>query len=88
VAGVKSAAAVPLNADHDCGLDMLCFRDHTHRFLEVCAPTREHWKQFGWASLTVDAVVRKIYDEGKCWSFTVIICRGGVLIDFQNPDMK
>jgi hypothetical protein len=65
VAGVKSAAAVPLNADHDCGLDMLCFRDHTHRFLEVCAPTREHWKQFGWASLTVDAVVRKIYDEGE-----------------------
>ncbi|PNF26838.1 hypothetical protein B7P43_G17387 [Cryptotermes secundus] len=64
VAGVKSAAAVPLNADHDCGLDMLCFRDHTHRFLEVCAPTREHWKQFGWVSLTVDAVVRKIYDEG------------------------
>ncbi|XP_069668867.1 uncharacterized protein [Periplaneta americana] len=63
VAGVKSAAAVPLNADHDCGPDMLCFRDHTHRFLEVCAPTREHWKQFGWASLTVDAVVRKIYDE-------------------------
>ncbi|KDR14118.1 uncharacterized protein LOC110834832 [Zootermopsis nevadensis] len=63
VAGVKSAAAVPLNADHDCGSDMLCFRDHTHRFLEVCAPTREHWKQFGWASLTVDAVVRKIYDE-------------------------
>jgi hypothetical protein len=66
VAGVKSAAAVPLNADHDCGLDMLCFRDHTHRFLEVCAPTRDHWKQFGWASLTVDAVVRKIYDEGEC----------------------
>ncbi|PSN49309.1 hypothetical protein C0J52_09410 [Blattella germanica] len=63
VAGVKSAAAVPLNADHDCGSDMLCFRDHAHRFLEVCAPTREHWKQFGWASLTVDAVVRKIYDE-------------------------
>jgi hypothetical protein len=84
VAGVKSAAAVPLNADHDCGLDMLCFRDHTHRFLEVCAPTREHWKQFGWASLTVDAVVRKIYDEGKCWSFTVIICRGGVLMDFAR----
>jgi hypothetical protein len=70
VAGVKSAAAVPLNADHDCGIDMLCFRDHTHRFLEVCAPTREHWKQFGWASLTVDAVVRKIYDEGKRY-FTV-----------------
>jgi hypothetical protein len=44
---------------------MLCFRDQTHRFLEVCAPTREHWKQFGWAGLTVDAVVRKIYDEGK-----------------------
>lgn len=65
VAGVKSAAAVPLNSDHDCGVDMLCFRDHTHRFLEVCAPTREHWKQFGWAGLTVDAVVRKIYDEGK-----------------------
>lgn len=65
VAGVKSAAAVPLNSDHDCGADMLCFRDHTHRFLEVCAPTREHWKQFGWAGLTVDAVVRKIYDEGK-----------------------
>jgi hypothetical protein len=65
VAGVKSAAAVPLNADHDCGMDMMCFRDHAHRFLEVCAPTREHWKQFGWASLTVDAVVRKIYDEGK-----------------------
>ncbi|KAJ9598939.1 hypothetical protein L9F63_010533, partial [Diploptera punctata] len=63
VAGVKSAAAVPLNSDHDCGSDMLCFRDHTHRFLEVCAPTREHWKQFGWASLTVDAVVRKIYQE-------------------------
>ena len=65
VAGVKSAAAVPLNSDHDCGVDMLCFRDHTHRFLEVCAPTREHWKQFGWAGLTVDAVLRKIYDEGK-----------------------
>ena len=65
VAGVKSAAAVPLDADHDCGVDMLCFRDHTHRFLEVCAPTREHWKQFGWAGLTVDAVVRKIYDEGN-----------------------
>lgn len=63
VAGVKSAAAVPLKANHDCGIDMLCFRDHTHRFLEVCAPTREHWKQFGWAGLTVDAVVRKIYDE-------------------------
>ena len=65
VAGVKSAAAVPLNSDHDCGSDMLCFRDHTHRFLEVCAPTREHWKKFGWASLTVDAVVRKIYHEGQ-----------------------
>jgi hypothetical protein len=76
VAGVKSAAAVPLNADHDCGLDMLCFRDHTHRFLEVCAPTREHWKQFGWASLTVDAVVRKIYDEGKRCYFTVTIRQG------------
>ena len=71
VAGVKSAAAVPLNSDHDCGMDMLCFRDHTHRFLEVCAPTREHWKQFGWAGLTVDAVVRKIYDEGKCLSFSI-----------------
>jgi hypothetical protein len=76
VAGVKSAAAVPLNADHDCGSDMLCFRDHTHRFLEVCAPTREHWKQFGWASLTVDAVVRKIYDEGECWCFNIIILGG------------
>jgi len=71
VAGVKSAAAVPLNSDHDCGVDMLCFRDHTHRFLEVCAPTREHWKQFGWAGLTVDAVVRKIYDEGKSLSFSI-----------------
>jgi hypothetical protein len=76
VAGVKSAAPVPLNADHDCGLDMLCFRDHTHRFLEVCAPTREHWKQFGWASLTVDAVVRKIYDEGKRCCFTAAIRTG------------
>jgi hypothetical protein len=84
VAGVKSAAAVPLNADHDCGLDMLCFRDHTHRFLEVCAPTRELWKQFGWASLTVDAVVRKIYDEGKCCSLTVMIYRGVVLMDFNG----
>jgi hypothetical protein len=73
VAGVKSAAAVPLQADHDCGLDMLCFRDHTHRFLEVCAPTREHWKQFGWASLTVDAVVRKIYDEGELQSFSMTV---------------
>jgi hypothetical protein len=71
VAGVKSAAAVPLNADHNCGVDMLCFRDHTHRFLEVCAPTREHWKQFGWAGLTVDAVVRKIYDEGKFLPFSI-----------------
>ena len=71
VAGVKSAAAVPLNSDHDCGVDMLCFRDHTHRFLEVCAPTREHWKQFGWAGLTVDAVVRKIYDEGKFLSSSI-----------------
>ncbi|XP_067014491.2 uncharacterized protein [Anabrus simplex] len=61
VAGAKSAAAVPLPSDHDCGRDMVCFRDHAHRFLEVCAPTREHWKRFGWASLTVDAVVRKIY---------------------------
>jgi hypothetical protein len=75
VAGVKSAAAVPLSADHDCGVDMLCFRDHTHRFLEVCAPTREHWKQFGWAGLTVDAVVRKIYDEGKCLFFLLNRCQ-------------
>nr|CAD7258944.1 unnamed protein product [Timema shepardi] len=63
VAGVKSAAAVPLTPDHDCGEDMLCFRDHTHRFLEVCAPTRDLWKQFGWASLTVDAVIDKIYKQ-------------------------
>nr|CAD7439767.1 unnamed protein product [Timema bartmani] len=63
VAGVKSAAAVPLTPDHDCGDDMLCFRDHTHRFLEVCAPTRDLWKQFGWASLTVDAVIDKIYKQ-------------------------
>nr|CAD7396569.1 unnamed protein product [Timema cristinae] len=38
-------------------------RDHTHRFLEVCAPTRDLWKQFGWASLTVDAVIDKIYKQ-------------------------
>ncbi|XP_063223781.1 uncharacterized protein LOC134531788 [Bacillus rossius redtenbacheri] len=63
VAGMKSAAAVPLASDHDCREDMLCFRDHTHRFLEVCAPTRDMWKQLGWAGLTVDAVVRKIYEE-------------------------
>ena len=75
VAGVKSAAAVPLKANHDCGIDMLCFRDHTHRFLEVCAPTREHWKQFGWAGLTVDAVVRKIYDEGMCLFFLFNRCQ-------------
>jgi hypothetical protein len=62
---------------------MLCFRDHTHRFLEVCAPTRELWKQFGWASLTVDAVVRKIYDEGKCCTFTVIICAHGLPKDIS-----
>nr|CAD7597600.1 unnamed protein product [Timema genevievae] len=65
VAGVKSAAAVPLTPDHDCGDDMLCFKDHTHRFLEVCAPTRDLWKQFGWASLTVDAVIDKIYKQGE-----------------------
>lgn len=65
VAGAKSAAAVPLPQDHDCGDDMACFRDHAHRFLEVCAPTRDLWKRFGWASLTVDAVVAKIYKEGE-----------------------
>ncbi|XP_049951257.1 uncharacterized protein LOC126458335 isoform X2 [Schistocerca serialis cubense] len=63
VAGAKSPAAVPLPADHDCGADMACFRDHAHRFLEVCAPTRDHWKRYGWASLTIDAVVAKVYRE-------------------------
>ncbi|KAF4523729.1 hypothetical protein B566_EDAN011593 [Ephemera danica] len=59
--GAKSPSAVPLPDDHSC--DLGCLRDHASRMLEVCAPTRELWRSFGWAGLTVDAVLHKVLRE-------------------------
>jgi len=39
--------------------------DHVSRLLEICAPTRDLWKKFGWTRLSVPDILRKIYYEGE-----------------------
>lgn len=50
--------------DHDCRGNIVCFMDHVSRLLEICAPTRDLWKKFGWTRLSVSDILKKIYYEG------------------------
>ncbi|CAB3380098.1 Hypothetical predicted protein [Cloeon dipterum] len=59
--GTKSASPVRLDENHVC--DMPCLRDHVSRLLEICAPTRDYWRMFGWTGLSVDAILQKIISE-------------------------
>jgi hypothetical protein len=62
VEGAKSASPVPLAENHVC--DMPCLKDHVSRLLEICAPTRDYWRMFGWSGLSVESVLQKIINEG------------------------